>query len=358
MKGPYASDIKTYVGRPNGNRCQTWETNTWYRTDDGIKQRVPLPWARLKSYVTAWPYGDDSATQADSVSCVYYAQQTWGRDNDLKGWIWSSVDNRAYAKLLDKIRSDAGVGQNIAEYKQSLKLLHGAIDVIKSPLKTFAKAVQSWFRKNKDATARTPLKQMGDAWLIWHFGVEPLIKDLHSVMERLESSANFTWTRHTASSKGQRRFRYNTGKLPNQWFIDETYMGVRRYSLEVRYTNPSLALMNDFGIVNPASLAWELVPFSFVIDWFYPIGSYLNSFTDLLGYETRNPSNTFMLTWLSEQGYVYDEGFSAGKFNGVRISRSLTNPSFSLPRVEIPAGLSPTRGATAIALLLQVLKAR
>ena len=290
---------------------------------------------------------------------MYYALQSWGRDNDDKsGWIWTSVGNKAYAKLLDKIRSDAGVGQNLAEYKQTLGLLHGAIDVIKSPLKTFAKAVQSWFRRNKDATIRTPLKQMGDAWLIWHFGVEPLIKDLHAVMERLESSANFTWTRYTASSRGQKRFQYNVEKAPDKWFMDETYMGQYRYSLEVRYTNPNLALMNDFGVVNPASLAWELVPFSFVIDWFYPVGSYLNSFTDLLGYETRNPSSTFKLTWLAQQGFVYYEGFSPGKTNGVRIDRTLTNPAFRLPPIEIPASLSPTRGATAIALLLQVLKNR
>ena len=34
---------------------------------------------------------------------------------------------------------------------------------------------------------------------------------------------------------------------------------------------------NQLGLLNPVSLAWELVPWSFVVDWVLPIGSVLSA---------------------------------------------------------------------------------
>lgn len=40
---------------------------------------------------------------------------------------------------------------------------------------------------------------------------------------------------------------------------------------------------NQGGLLNPASIAWELVPFSFVLDWWLPIGNVLQAYTDSAG---------------------------------------------------------------------------
>ncbi len=359
MKGPYSKIVRGYVSRPNGNRVAMYESNYWYRTDNKTQTRLPLPWEREKSYVRSWPYGDDSAVQADNAPAYYYANGYWGRDTSIKSDLFRITQNKAYARLMDKIRETAGVGQNLAEYKQTLGLLRGTIDALKSPIKAFAKAAHRVFRKRESGYWRTPLEELGQAWLIFHFGVEPLIKDLHSIMERLESDSNFTWERHTASAKGRWGVRINEALNKDAWYSVENYVGTVRYSMDVRLKDPQLALLNDFGLINPASIAWELVPFSFVVDWFYPVGSYLNSFTDLLGYETRNPSTTYMLSWKAKSGYIYTQGkMNAGSYDGVKISRRLTGPTFKLPPVQIPDRLSPVRGATSIALIVQVLKNR
>lgn len=41
----------------------------------------------------------------------------------------------------------------------------------------------------------------------------------------------------------------------------------------------TLRTLNQLGLVNPASLAWELIPWSFVVDWFIPIGPLLSVLT-------------------------------------------------------------------------------
>jgi hypothetical protein len=40
-----------------------------------------------------------------------------------------------------------------------------------------------------------------------------------------------------------------------------------------------LALAQNLGLANPLALGWELVPYSFVVDWFMPVGNYLAALT-------------------------------------------------------------------------------
>jgi hypothetical protein len=37
--------------------------------------------------------------------------------------------------------------------------------------------------------------------------------------------------------------------------------------------------MKTVGLLNPATVAWELVPYSFIADWFVPVGDYLTGLT-------------------------------------------------------------------------------
>jgi hypothetical protein len=43
--------------------------------------------------------------------------------------------------------------------------------------------------------------------------------------------------------------------------------------------------VNQIGLANPLSIAWEVVPFSFVVDWGLPIGNVLEALTATRGLE-------------------------------------------------------------------------
>ena len=51
----------------------------------------------------------------------------------------------------------------------------------------------------------------------------------------------------------------------------------------VRLGMSTVGTLEQFGVLNPASVAWELTPFSFVVDWFVNIGSFLRQFGDTAG---------------------------------------------------------------------------
>lgn len=63
---------------------------------------------------------------------------------------------------------------------------------------------------------------------------------------------------------------------------DETTNTVKVW-VKVAPISYELHELNAGGFVNLAEVAWELVPLSFVVDWFVPIGDWMASLSSLVG---------------------------------------------------------------------------
>ena len=110
-------------------------------------------------------------------------------------------------------------------------------------------------------------------WLEYSFGWSPLVSDCYNILNK---------TFEPPRMKVQKEYSE---------VIDESFdeNGVSRVRLSgscrinVRATAscmvsvdvPALAALAQYGINNPAAVAWELVPWSFVVDWFIPVGDYI-----------------------------------------------------------------------------------
>jgi hypothetical protein len=60
----------------------------------------------------------------------------------------------------------------------------------------------------------------------------------------------------------------------------------------VQITNPNLWLLNRLGLINPGTVIWDLIPWSFVVNMFVNINAILESFTDTVGLDISNQSVT------------------------------------------------------------------
>lgn len=169
------------------------------------------------------------------------------------------------------------------------------------------KEFDSWIGHISD-TVRSPVAAMqavAGADLMWKFGVKPLLKDINSVHECLRSledkvrellnqkfrvAGRFTDTKtsatthYTNASTGAfglylhdmttLRTTAKTWVIGANKRIDPSRLPSIN-SLKWKYLAESLGLSLD------ATDLWEAVPYSFVVDWFYPIQTMLEQFSRL-----------------------------------------------------------------------------
>jgi len=57
-----------------------------------------------------------------------------------------------------------------------------------------------------------------------------------------------------------------------------------------------IATFSALGLVNPVELSWNLVHYSFLVDWFLPIGPWLGSFTADAGFEFISGTRSYKRT--------------------------------------------------------------
>jgi hypothetical protein len=201
-------------------------------------------------------------------------------------------------------------------------------------------------------------KLFGDLFLEYHFGWEPLVKDIGGAVDLLQKPyPRGKVTGRGSSDKGSGIVHTQVG---NEVAHDDyKIINKVRIQAEVSVSNQNLFLASQMGFVNPLSVAWELVPFSFVVDWFTNVGQVLGSMTDFVGVSLGDTMITYkqetIRDWIrfnTVSGVV--RGNTA---KGVFVRRTLPGvipgPSLVLKPFK---GFSVTRGLTAISLLLQQLR--
>lgn len=114
-------------------------------------------------------------------------------------------------------------------------------------------------------------KEMASNWLELQYGWLPLLGDIRDFTEVLANALHRPPTTSYRVRKKVRAFKEN----PFWWnasFVE--------HRCQIKADLQAQPLTFDkLGLSDPFSIAWELVPYSFVIDWVYPIGPWLEAAT-------------------------------------------------------------------------------
>lgn len=143
---------------------------------------------------------------------------------------------------------------------------------------------KGWKRTIRDATGVA-----SDSWLAWQYGVRPLISDLQGAVEeywKVRAVAPVI-RRYSARVRNDARAggSLSVASPPTAVHTNATQEG--RIVCYAEFEDSAQAWdqsADRLGLTNPALLAWELIPYSFVIDWFINVGEFLEasgSFTGL-----------------------------------------------------------------------------
>lgn len=279
-----------------------------------------------------------------------------GLSNALSSAQVSRMQIRTYAKAYDawhrKANAKAQMALNALELKSSMamiakraqQLYHAARAIRKLRFGDAFDALDVSRSQRKRMKAKYP----ADAWLELTFGWKPLIQDIGTAVEVLQRDF---------PSERIRSMAFDVEDIKYPWDGGSSTFGVVKvhYALGGRMvvTNPNLLLANQLGFVNPVAVAWDWVPFSFVVDWFLPVNKFLNSFSNDFGFEVAEPSVAWSAVCGLEQKFEYADP-KDGYSRGFRFDRRLTpfwRPGL-FDRVQLPK-LDTWLAATSISLLMQ-----
>lgn len=237
-------------------------------------------------------------SRRDNLAWIYCAARDQGRET---GWlvltdyrsapagIPADARNEAVTKALTKIADQkVGLGENLLTLGQTVRMLTDKSSLMLSLIRS-ARSRRSWQQfMNKtihDIRRAGPLSTAAREYLTYIYGFKPLMSDIYALAEMAKKQANETLLLR-ASASAMRSSRCKPRKLGPFSYSEMSILG-GSYTQRVKCTiwariDPNaqhVRALNQLGLLNPAGVAWDLVPFSFVVDWFCPIGPVLYAMT-------------------------------------------------------------------------------
>lgn len=218
---------------------------------------------------------------------------------DLNDPRFTALYNKAVSKLPQRMNGDSfNLPLFVAEARKSVTMIGTAARDISNLLKT----------------CKTD-RQIHNLWLEYRYGWRLLLKDIYDILvvihsirtkgihQRVTSSATASWP------TPKHLFFNGLVGNPSKGVSCQT-MRTCKDDLTVRITlkysddTPITGTLAQLGISNPFLLSWELIPYSFVVDWFIPVGDYLAGVDSYLGKSFRGGciSYSFNRTSIYEAG--------------------------------------------------------
>jgi hypothetical protein len=209
----------------------------------------------------------------------------------------SGLINKTLQRALLKVQdSKFNLGIFLAESQKTADLISRTAISIARSVQAFRRVnprlwqqVKRWENGNclKQNWRKIPRK-----WLELQYGWNPLLSDVYgavSFLNKMRSSPGAILHVEANCRDEQMVYQTVTGGPGNESSCRLKYRVKQQCQIGLYYSLNSSALadISSLGLINPALIVWELVPYSFVVDWFMPIGSWLQSLTAATGYSFK-----------------------------------------------------------------------
>jgi hypothetical protein len=202
---------------------------------------------------------------------------------------------------------------------------------------------------------------VGKTWLEFQYGWKPLLSDVYGAAQEAADAVSPIFS-GTAKAKSSATSVASLSGTENWGFPVNLFLEDRTAKYEVMYIAHYVmqnsvahrAAMN--GLINPLVVAWELVPYSFVVDWFFPIGNYLNTLDATSGLAFTGGSVTSSQTVRSTRTRTLTPN-AAGSAENVmmiaslfRVDRTILSvfPEADAPRFQNPVSVGHALNALAL----------
>ncbi len=270
------------------------------------------------------------------------------------------IDNKLKRKIHQKLKNQTvHIGNIIAERKQTMDLVQSSVKRILQLIKAKKNIFKAAASYAKNA------KQIASDILAFKFGVEPLMNDIQSFAKYLDTGVDepIVTVRANTGKANAIPLKVETGSFTFVGFVEISY------TVKCVVDNPAGRALSEFGLINPLEILWEVTPWSFVVDWFFPVGDWLSNKTSDFGLTFKTGTRKVKLvgTFTTEgsqnglpPGSVSgtDANSALVDFDGEVIGRTVLTAIPNLPAIKLKNPLSWSHGVESVALAVQKLKIR
>lgn len=388
----------------------TYSVGSYYKIQQRYKQAKP--------YSLPLPYSLRSRATEDGDATTMITYDSWGghwlgnwwrstsltnvsatspRLTDVPVWSnhWNDLVvirdarlNIARAKFMNEANQRVALAIDVLQLGETYRLMMQNLQT----LKTFALALKSknptkikralgllkkhprWCRYRKydlkPSDWRSLTADLGSLWMMYSYGWKPFVEDIYNASQVLSAPIKPIWV-HSSSHE---EIDIQTAQTIDNGSVITYSNKVKgkayaRVGGVITVTNRNLHTAKNAGFTNPAAWLWELIPFSFVVDWFFSFGEWVNSLDDEVGlsitdgYHTVGMKGTSHISCIvvnPHKGWPATIGRRAGDGGWKRrqfaqMSRSRGVPSVKLVR-KTKVLTNVSRGLNASSLIAQLLR--
>jgi len=201
------------------------------------------------------------------------------------------ADNMALMQVLSRIRDAQAGFQGLTfagELGEALRMIRNPAQSLRHRLAMHYDRVKKSAHRSK-SNAKEIRERAAGAWLESVFGWRPLLSDIDSGVEELARVMTYTPDRVAVRGKGKDLRNLQEGSASTlEWGPLKLKRGplITSYLNEVRYygaigmeSKDISAVASRFGVSwsEVAPTIWELIPYSFLIDYFTNVGDIINA---------------------------------------------------------------------------------
>lgn len=225
------------------------QTGPLYSTYDEVSREFP----GLQTY-------ERSVLNPGDISTALYDVQ-----NELISEAMSSYDLLTdVAEMREIPKMIAHISKSLIEIMRSLRSRHGS-----RALKAAASLHPSKLLKSSNKA----LRKLGGDWMTYRYGIMPLVysyRDIQKLLKRGQEVRTYKSRTISPTQTGS----YLPPSTSSYWVKDMVGNVTVRGEVFQYFTSSEIARLSGLG-VNPLVTAWELIPYSFVLDWFVNVGNYI-----------------------------------------------------------------------------------
>lgn len=241
----------------------------------------------------------------------------------------ANLINWTLVEALNRLKAqDVHIGNFLAEGQKTADLIGSTAKQIATSVTNYRRitplAVWNQILQHEGHVARENWCLIPSSWLQLQYGWKPLLSDVYGAINHLKKRERFSVAYVSARAHKSNTVKMNStttggdrgGSCTWSWQSKQDVWVNLVYGL----LNPILAELSSLGLINPAEIVWETMRYSFVVDWFLPIGPWMGSLTANVGY-------SFITGSLSQKAELTNVGTTVAKGSTPGVVYESLNPA-------------------------------